>query len=111
MAVYSLKPSNQAQAYGQTRSLRQKLDERFASLKSDRSRDGREHEWRLIKKYIMPRRGRFDTDSKTSGREQNKAILNNIASKSLRVMAHGMAANVISPSMPWFRLGPDDDEL
>ena len=111
MAVYALKPAEPSKGYGQTRTLREKLDLRFASLKTERTRDQREHEWRLIKKYIMPRRGRFDSDQKTSGRTQNKAILNNVATQSLRTMAHGMAANVISPSLPWFRLAPDDDEL
>jgi hypothetical protein len=110
MAVYALKPAEPAKGYGQTKSLREKFDDRFASLKTERGRDNREHEWRLIKKYIMPRRGRFDGDRKTAGREQSKAILNNVASQSLRTMANGMAANVISPALPWFRLAPDDDD-
>lgn len=113
MAVYALKPAEPAKGYGQTRTLREKFDARFASLKKERNRDSREHEWRLIKQYMMPRRGMFDGQStgQTSGRGQHKKILNNVASVHLRTMAHGMAANVISPSLPWFRLAPDDDDL
>ena len=110
MAVYALKPATPAKGYGQTKTLREKFDNRFESLKTERNRDNREHEWRLIKQYIMPRRGRFDSDQKNAGRAQHKKILNNVCSQSLRVMAHGMAANVISPALPWFRFEPDDDE-
>jgi hypothetical protein len=89
--------------------LRQRLDERLATLKTERS--PREHEWRLIQKLALPRRGKFNVTDRTSGRDKHAGIVNNTASRSLRTMAHGLAANVINPASPWFRLTPEEDEL
>lgn len=93
----------------QPKSIRQRLDQRFTALKSERSH--REHEWRLIQKLAMPRRGRLSTTERTSGRDRHKDIVNNTASRALRTLAHGLAANIINPASPWFRLAPEDDDL
>lgn len=93
----------------QPKSIRQRLDQRFTALKAERSH--REHEWRLIQKLAMPRRGRFSTTDRTSGRDKHKDIVNNTASRALRTLAHGLAANIINPASPWFRLAPEDDGL
>lgn len=93
----------------QTKSIRQRLDQRFGLLKTERSH--REHEWRLIQKLAMPRRGRFSTTDRTAGREKHRDIVNNTASRALRTLAHGLAANIINPASPWFRLAPEDDDL
>ena len=89
--------------------VRQRLDERFAALKTERT--PREDEWRLIQRLVIPRRGRLNLTEKTSGRERHKDIVNNTASVALRTMVHGLAANIINPASPWFRLAPEDDDL
>lgn len=93
----------------QPKSVRQRLDQRFTALKSERAH--REHEWRLIQKLVAPLRGRFSTTERTSGREKHRDIVNPTASRALRDLAYGLAANVISPASPWFRLSPEDDDL
>ena len=89
--------------------IRQRLDERFAALKTERT--PREDEWRLIQRLAIPRRGRLNISDKTSGRERHKEIVNNTASVALRTMVHGLAANIINPATSWFRLSPEDDDL
>lgn len=89
--------------------LRQRLDQRFTSLKSERTHW--EHEWRLIQRHIVPRRGRINPTDRVSGRSKHRQIINSTASKALRDLAAGLATSVVNPATPWFRIGPEDDDL
>lgn len=91
------------------KTLRELADQRFGTLKTARSE--REDEWRQIIRFVAPRRGRLNVTDKTSGRSRHQSIINNVATQSVRTLAHGLAANVISPAYPWFRFNPDDPEL
>jgi hypothetical protein len=90
-------------------SLRHRLDNRFRCLKSERSHW--EDEWRLIQKFVVPRRGRINPTDRVSGRGRHRSIINSTASKALRDLSAGLATAVINPATPWFRLSPEDDEL
>ncbi|MEY5098129.1 MAG: hypothetical protein RJA36_848 [Pseudomonadota bacterium] len=89
--------------------LRQRLDRRFVSLKSERSEW--EHEWDLIKRYVTPRRGRRTPTEKTVGRHLHRHIINSTASKAVRDLASGLSTAVVNPATPWFRLAPEDSDL
>lgn len=91
------------------RTLRQRLDQRFTCLKSERMHW--EHEWRLIQRYVVPRRGRMNPTDKTTGRDRHKPIINNVAARALRTLSSGLATQVVNPATRWFRLSPEDDEL
>jgi hypothetical protein len=91
------------------KTLRELLDQRFGTLKTERSE--REDEWRQIQRFVAPRRGRLNPTDKTSGRTKHQSITNNVASQAARTLANGLAANVISPAYPWFRFNPDDPDL
>ena len=91
------------------RDLRNALDRRFATLKTERTEW--EHEWTLVQKYVAPKRGRREATDKYRGRSAHKNIVNNVAARAVRTCANGLAANIINPSTAWFRLAPEDDEL
>lgn len=92
------------------KSLRDKLEQRFASLKSDRS--SWEGDWAKVQQVIAPNRGRLNTSQRNKGGRRNaKLLIRNAGRFGLRTLAAGMAAGLTSPSHPWFRLTTDDPEL
>ena len=91
------------------RTLRERLDQRFNMLKSQRSEF--EGEWRDIQRLVAPRRGRFDLGQRRTGRGVTKDIINNTATDAVRICANGLAANLVNPATSWFRMAPEDDEL
>ena len=83
---------------------------RYTRLKADRS--GWESHWSELGRYILPRAGRFFTsDRNRSGRQRYGSILDNTATRALRVLSAGLMAGMTSPARPWFKLSTQDPEL
>ena len=67
--------------------------------------------WKDLSQYISPRRGRFLIDDKNKGDKRYELIVNNIASRALRVSTAGLQDGVASKSRPWFELRTADRSL
>lgn len=90
--------------------MRERLNRRLAALKS--ARTPYEAEWREIAQYAQPSRSRFLNDEKNRNfKRTNKAIYNSHAILSFRTLTGGMTSGLSSPSRPWFRLAPFDEDL
>lgn len=85
--------------------IRKRLD----SLRSER--ESWESQWEQLSLFIAPKRYRRDIHKHNEGNRERSKIIDNTASRALRVMASGMMAGVTSPSRPWFRLSAPDPEL
>lgn len=70
-------------------------------------------DWRQVSEYLDPTRGRFDNgeDRTTAAKRSRAKIINNTATRALRVMAAGMMSHMTSKSRPWFRLTTPDPAL
>lgn len=70
-------------------------------------------DWRQVSEYIDPTRGRFDEgeDRKNAAKRSRAKIINNTATRALRVMSAGMMSHMTSKSRPWFRLTTPDPAL
>ncbi len=53
--------------------------------------------------YILPHRGFFTSDTKTTGTRRQDKCINNAALRSLRRGAAGMTAGMTPASLPWFK--------
>ena len=62
-----------------------------------------------LSQYFVPRRGRFEKSDRNRGEKRHQAIINSRGTKALRVAAAGTFSGVMSPSRPWFEIGPDGD--
>lgn len=83
---------------------------RLSCLKAERS-SWITH-WSDLSRHILPRNARFFTaDRNRGGRERYGQILDNTATRSLRVLSAGLMAGMTSPARPWFRLTTRDPEL
>lgn len=91
--------------------LRQHLDERIGGLLVDRYSFW--VHWQEIAKYLLPRRYKWliTPNQAARGSPINQAIIDNTATRALRVLAAGMMAGITSPGRPWFRLTLDNPEL
>jgi hypothetical protein len=90
--------------------LRKRKLERWSALESQRSTWFMH--WQDITRYLLPRSGRyFHTDRDRSSEVQYNEILDNTATRSLRVLGAGMMAGATSPARPWFRLKTEDPDL
>ena len=91
--------------------LRQHVDDRLNSLKSDRM-SWWTH-WREIADYLIPMRYKWliTPNQGNRGSPVNQRIIDNTGTIALRVLAAGMMSGITSPGRPWFRLTIDDDEL
>lgn len=68
--------------------------------------------WSDLGRHILPRSARFFTsDRNRTGRERYGSILDNTATRAVRVLSAGMMAGMTSPARPWFRLTTQDVEL
>ena len=68
--------------------------------------------YRDLAQYMNPRRSRFEaSDASRSGTKKNIAIVNNTATRGIRILASGLMAGITSPARPWFRLRVRDFEL
>ena len=84
--------------------------ERQRSMLYD-ARSSFDTQWKEISKFISPRRARFDVNDKDKGERKWNAIINNIATISLRAAVAGMFAGNMSPARPWFALAHPDEKL
>lgn len=64
--------------------------------------------WRDLSRYILPRRLRFNYSDANEGTKRHQYIVNNVATRALRVLASGMMAGITSPARRWFRLTVPD---
>jgi hypothetical protein len=88
----------------------EKYIRRLHDLKNERQ--SWEGLFKRISDYVLPRKGRFDRDSKPNdGREKGDKILDDVATRALRVLAAGLQGGLTSPARPWFRLGTQDPDL
>lgn len=91
--------------------LRSHLDQRLGGLRVDRM-SWWTH-WAELAQYLIPRRYRWlvTPNEGSRGSPINQRIVDNTASRALRVLAAGMMAGITSPGRPWFRLTLDDSDL
>lgn len=89
-------------------STRQRYIKRWNSLKDERSQILEHH--RELADYFNPYRARFQLTDRNKTRKNDK-IINGTPRWSLRTLANGMMAGVISPARPWYRLLPHDLDL
>jgi len=83
---------------------------RLHDLKSERR--SWESLFKRISDYVLPRKGRFNRDVKPNdGREKGDKIIDDVATRALRVLAAGMQGGLTSPARPWFRLRTQDPDL
>jgi len=83
---------------------------RYKKLEDDRS-SWRNH-WIEITDYLLPRRGRYLSESQNSkGRKRNTKIIDNTGGHALRTLSAGMMSGLTSPARPWFRLQAVDESL
>jgi hypothetical protein len=83
---------------------------RYRKLEDDRS--SWRAQWQEITDYLLPRRGRYLTESQgNKGRKRNNKIVDNSAGQALRTLAAGMMSGLTSPTRPWFRFQTRDDRL
>jgi len=83
---------------------------RFKKLEDDRS--SWRGQWIEITDYLLPRRGRYLTESQsTKGRKRNTKIIDNTAGQALRTLSAGMMSGLTSPARPWFRFLTEDPGL
>jgi hypothetical protein len=97
-------------AHSHTRSLKERVNRRLAALKA--ARQPYEAEWKEIAQYAQPSRSRFlAAESNRNFRRTNRAIYNSHAILAFRTLTGGMTSGLSSPSRPWFRLTPFDENL
>lgn len=90
--------------------LKQRLSRRLTALKS--ARTPYEAEWKEIAQYAQPSRSRFlNGEQNRNFKRTNRAIYNSHAILSFRTLTGGMTSGLSSPSRPWFRLSPFDEDL
>lgn len=82
---------------------------RWGALKDERS-SWIEH-WSEISAFLHPRAGRFFVTDRNRGWKRNRAIYDNTASRSLKVLGAGLMSGATSPARPWFALKTPDDDL
>lgn len=86
---------------------KKKIHKRYLKLEAERS-SWRSH-WMEITDYLLPRRGRYLIESKsTRGRRRTNKIINNTGGMALRTLSAGMMSGLTSPARPWFRLQTKD---
>src|SRR5690606_38198503 len=70
-------------------------------------------DWRQVAQYVDPIRGRFDKSGTPNSQQSRsrRSIINDTATKALRVMAAGMMSHMTSKSRPWFRLTTPDPRM
>jgi len=88
---------------------REKLQQRWKSLQSERS--SWVSHWKDISTYLLPRNGRFFTSDRNKGDRKYNTIYDSTGTKALKVLGAGLMAGATSPARPWFRLGISDPEL
>lgn len=71
-------------------------------------------DWRQVSEYVDPGRGRFADlapGDSAEGKRSRSKILNNTATRAVRVATAGMSSHMTSKSRPWFQLQTPSPEL
>jgi hypothetical protein len=90
--------------------LKERCNRRLSALKA--ARLPYEGEWREIAKYAQPSKSRFlNSEANKVFTRSNKAIYNSHAILAFRTLTGGMTSGLSSPSRPWFRLTPYDQDM
>ncbi len=82
---------------------------RWGALKSERA--SWDEQWRDISEVLLPRASRFLSSDRNKGDRKHRRILDNTATRALRVGAAGMMSGLTSPARPWMRLSTHDEDL
>lgn len=82
--------------------LRQRLQTRHGTLKTERSTWDRE--WKDIAKHMRPYGFRDQRADANEGQRKGRDIINNVPLIAARTLAGGMMTGITSPARPWFRL-------
>lgn len=64
-----------------------------------------------LSNFIEPRRGRFFISDRNRGEKRHNNIINSRGSQALRTAQSGMFAGTMSPTQPWFKLEPLDQDM
>jgi hypothetical protein len=67
--------------------------------------------WKEISDFVLPRSGRFFVSDRNKGQKRHNNIIDETATRALRVLAAGMMAGMTSPARAWFRLATPDSDL
>jgi hypothetical protein len=90
--------------------LKERCNRRLGALKA--ARLPYEAEWKEIAKYVQPSRSRFlNAEQNRNFKRSNDDVYNSHAILSFRTLTGGMTSGLSSPSRPWFRLVPFDQDL
>lgn len=90
--------------------LKERCNRRLGALKT--ARLPYEAEWKEIAKYVQPSRSRFlNAEQNRNFKRSNDDVYNSHAILSFRTLTGGMTSGLSSPSRPWFRLVPFDQDL
>ena len=76
----------------------------------DREYNSWEAHFKLLRDNIMPTRGLYSLGESKSDATVNMKIIDSAGKLALRTLKSGMMAGMTSPSRPWFKLGPQNDE-
>ncbi|MCK8788087.1 portal protein [Roseomonas sp. NAR14] len=107
-------PSRPAQHEGrEVGEMLSRLNRRLASLRA--ARDPYMATWRELRDFILPARGRLDTQPQPGdtrrGRTEQTRILDRTATKAAADLSAFLMAGMTSPARPWFRLTVPDQDL
>lgn len=83
--------------------------QRFEQAKTDRQ-SWNPH-WQELSDFILPRRWIFQKDQIGRGTKRNDRIINNTATRAVRICAAGMMAGITSPSRRWWTLTTPDPDM
>jgi hypothetical protein len=88
-----------------------KYNQRLSALKNERT-SWMAH-WKDLSDYILPRSSRLlgSAAERNKGDKRNSHIINNTATRAVRVLSSGMMAGITSPARPWFKLGTPDPQM
>lgn len=88
---------------------RELLDIRWAEMETEFST------WKTqaqeVSRFLLPRAGRYTSSDRNKGGNRYNNIIDNEATRALRVLGAGLMGGATSPARPWFRLGVPDDDL
>lgn len=90
-------------------SLRKHLEQRRGALRLIEQKH--EGEWKDLRAYVMPYRGRFKGEMPDEYRPDLSKILDSTPLTALRMLSAGMQSGLTSPSRQWFKLSLHDAEM
>ena len=91
-------------------SLRERLEQRYARLKSERDSNWLS-EWQELGDFISPRSGRWNNTDTNSGKRRDQKIINPRATFAARTLGAGMHTGMTNPAAPWVKFGTPDPDM